>query len=152
QAGYNFQRGRFVWGVEADVGASNARGTAACPNQPLLFNCEDNVGALGSLTARFGYTWGRALFYGKAGWAFGDVTAARTATFTEPGITLVGAGDIGRSTNWENGWTAGVGMEFAFTDQWSAKAEYMHYELSQSTFIVAQGVTANASATGEIAR
>ena len=55
QAGYNIQRGRFVGGIEADAGASNARGsTAACPIQPPLFGCQDNVGALGSLTGRFG--------------------------------------------------------------------------------------------------
>jgi opacity protein-like surface antigen len=152
QAGYNLQRGRFVGGIEADAGGSNARGTAACPVQPLLYNCEDNVGALGSLTGRFGYTWGRALFYAKGGWAFGDVTAARTATFAEPGIVVAGGGNIGRSTNWENGWTAGVGMEFAFTDRWSAKAEYMHYEFPQYAFTVAQGVTANASTPGDIVR
>jgi opacity protein-like surface antigen len=152
QAGYNFQRGQFVGGIEADAGTSNSRGTAACPIQPLLYNCEDNVGALGTLTARFGYPWGRTLFYAKGGWAYGDVTAARTATFAEPGITLVGGGEVGRSTNWENGWTVGVGMEFAFTDRWSAKAEYMHYEFPQYAFTVAQGVTANASTAGDIVR
>jgi outer membrane immunogenic protein len=152
QAGYNFQRGQFVGGIEADAGTSNSRGTAACPIQPLLYNCEDNVGALGTLTARFGYPWGRTLFYAKGGWAYGDVTAARTATFAEPGITLVGAGEVGRSTNWENGWTVGVGVEFAFTDRWSAKAEYMHYEFPQYAFTVAQGVTANASTAGDIVR
>jgi hypothetical protein len=65
QAGYNFQRGRYVWGIEADAGWSNARGAISCPNQPLLYSCNDDVDTLGSLTARFGYTWGRALFYAK---------------------------------------------------------------------------------------
>jgi opacity protein-like surface antigen len=152
QAGFNFQRGQFVGGIEADAGASNARGTAACPNQPLLFNCEDNVGALGSVTARFGYSWGRALFYAKGGWAYGDVTAARTATFVEPGISLVGVDEVGRSTNWENGWTVGAGMEFALTDRWSAKAEFMHYEFPQYPFAVAQNATANASTAGDVVR
>jgi opacity protein-like surface antigen len=148
QAGYNFQRGQFVWSVEADIGTSNARGIAACPSQPLLLNCEDNVGALGSLTARFGYAWGRTLFYAKGGWAYGDVTAATAATFAAPGVASpAGGGDVGRSTNWENGWTVGAGMEFALTDRWSAKAEYMHYEFPQYAF-----VTANASTAGDIAR
>jgi outer membrane immunogenic protein len=90
------------------------------------------------------------LFYAKVGWAYGDVTAARTATFAEPGI--VGGEEVGRSTNWENGWTVGVGMEFAFTDRWSAKAEYMHYEFPQYAFTVAPDAMANASTTGNIVR
>jgi opacity protein-like surface antigen len=153
QAGYNFQRGQFVVGIEADAGTSNARGTAACANQPLLFDCQDNVGALGSVTARFGYALGRTLFYAKGGWAYGDVTAATAATFAAPGIARPAAsGDVGGSTNWENGWTAGVGMEYALTDSWSAKAEYMHYGFPQSAFAVAQNTTANATTEGNIVR
>ena len=30
--------------------------------------------------------------------------------------------------------TAGGGMEFALSDSWSAKAEYMHYELGKQSF------------------
>jgi opacity protein-like surface antigen len=153
QAGYNVQRGKFVVGIEADAGTSNARGTAACASQPLLYDCQDNAGALGSVAARFGYTWGRALFYAKGGWAFGDVTAGTVATFVAPGSAPpAGGGDVGRSTNWENGWTVGAGMEFALTDRWSAKAEYMHYEFPQYAFTVGQGVTTNASTTGDIVR
>jgi len=36
QAGYNYQTGKFVWGIEGDAGLSNARGAKACPLQPLL--------------------------------------------------------------------------------------------------------------------
>jgi outer membrane immunogenic protein len=92
------------------------------------------------------------LFYAKGGWAYGDVTAARTATFVEPGISLVGVDEVGRSTNWENGWTVGAGMEFALTDRWSAKAEFMHYEFPQYPFAVAQNATANASTAGDVVR
>jgi opacity protein-like surface antigen len=43
-------------------------------------------------------------------------------------------------------------MEFAFTDRWSAKAEYMHYEFPQYAFTVAPDAMANASTTGNIVR
>jgi opacity protein-like surface antigen len=155
QAGYNFQRGRFVGGVEADAGSSNARGTAPCPVQPLFFSCQDNIGALGALTARFGYTWGRALFYAKGGWAFGEVTAGTAVNFVDPGVASPppGAMNVTRSTIWENGWTVGAGMEFALTDRWSAKAEYMHYEFPRYNFIVAApNTTASAATTGDIVR
>jgi opacity protein-like surface antigen len=155
QAGYNFQKGRLVAGIEADGGVSNARGTAPCPSQPLFFSCEDDVGALGSLAARFGYTWGRALFYAKGGWAFGKVTAATNVNFVDTGVAPLppGAGNVTQSTKWENGWTAGAGMEFALTERWSAKAEYMHYEFPQYTFVVATpNTTASASTSGDIVR
>jgi opacity protein-like surface antigen len=153
QAGYNFQRGQFVGGIEADAGASNARGaTAACPIQPPLFGCQDDLGALGSLTGRLGYTWGRALFYAKGGWAFGQVTAGTGLNFVDPALGLTPAAGAMKSTNWENGWTVGGGMEFALTDRWSAKAEYMHYEFPQYAFAVAQNATADATTAGNVVR
>jgi opacity protein-like surface antigen len=153
QAGYNYQTGRFVWGIEADAGASNARGGAkACPIQPPLFDCQDEVRLLGSLTGRFGYTWDRALFYVKGGWEYGEVTAGTSLNFVDPFLGFPPAPGALKSTSWENGWTAGVGMEYALTDRWSAKAEYMYYGFPQYASTVAQNVTANATTAGNIVR
>jgi opacity protein-like surface antigen len=149
QAGYNYQTGRFVWGIEGEAGWSNVRGAAACPSQPFLFTCEDNVDALGSLTGRFGYTWGQALLYAKGGWAFGEVTAGTSlnvGALPAPGMNAA------KSTNWENGWTVGAGMEYALTERWSAKAEYMHCEFPLYAFTVAQNTTANATTASDIVR
>jgi len=148
QAGYNYQTGRLVWGVEADAGVSNARGTQPCSIDPISYGCQDDAGALGSLTARLGYTWGRTLFYAKGGWAFGEITAGMALNYGTPS----GGMALTSSTNWENGWTAGGGMEFAFTDRWSAKAEYMHYEFPQDLFTVAQNLTTSATTGGDVVR
>jgi opacity protein-like surface antigen len=155
QAGYNLQRGRLVGGIEADAGSSNARGAVGCPlqNQPFLFSCQNNIGALGSLTARLGYTWGRALVYAKGGWAFGDVTAGTSVNFVDPGVASPPpATTVARSTNWENGWTVGAGMEYALTDRWSAKAEYMHYEFPQYDVALAPNATSSATTAGNTVR
>ncbi len=138
QAGYNYQMGPFVLGVEVGAGSSNARGGKPCPAS-IYVSCEDDVEALGSLTARLGYTWGRALFYVKGGWAIGEVTAGESDPSGKVAVASV--------TKWENGWAAGGGMEFLLTEKWSAKAEYMHYELAKEYFEVQPGVTQSA-ATG----
>ncbi len=64
----------FVAGIEGDWDYTNARGGKACPNA-FFFSCENDADQLGSIAARLGYTWGRALFYAKGGWAFGEVSA-----------------------------------------------------------------------------
>ena len=129
QAGYNVQLGKIVVGIEGDYGWSNANGGKQCPG--FFFTCQAQLDDLGSVTARLGYSFGRALFYAKGGWAGGEVTATGTLNTTAgPGfVTPVVA------TKWQNGWTLGGGMEFALTDRWSAKAEYMHYDLGKERFV-----------------
>jgi outer membrane autotransporter protein len=131
--GYNYQMGRFVTGIEADFGASDGRGAKSCPNQ-AYYSCESDLNHLATITGRLGYAWGRALIYAKGGWAAGEVearahlntgtTVTRFDTYAAPVTTR----------NWETGWTVGGGMEFALTDKWSGKAEYLHYELGAETF------------------
>jgi opacity protein-like surface antigen len=127
QAGYNIQRGHWVVGVEGDFGSSNARGGISCPNQ-FFFTCEANANRLASLTGRLGVTWGRALFYAKAGLAAGEIAAGTSRN------DIPGGGNGLTTTKWSTGWTVGGGMEFALTDRWSAKAEYMHYDLGSDTY------------------
>jgi opacity protein-like surface antigen len=127
QAGYNVQAGRIVLGVEADYGLTNAFGGKSCPNLNF-FSCESEADQLASLAGRLGIGWGHALFYAKAGWAGGQVTAG---TFYNNPPT-----QTGDDAHWRNGWTAGGGMEFALTERWSAKAEYMHYDLGKQVFVV----------------
>lgn len=130
-AGYNIQAGRFVWGVEGGYGLSNAKGGRPKPGISY-YGFEDEVSELGTLTARLGYTWGRALFYAKGGWAFGKVmegTYKIPAPITIPGGTAT-------TTKWENGWTAGGGVELALNEKWSVRAEYMHFELGREKFLV----------------
>src|SRR5262249_44850760 len=70
-----------------------------------------------TLAARFGVTNGPWLFYGKAGggWVGSD-------DFTVTNLTT-GASITG-SNNSNSGWLVGVGIEWAFLPNWSAKVEY----------------------------
>ena len=147
-AGYNIQHGHWVYGVEGDYGLSNAHGGVSCPNA-FAFTCQSELKNLASVTGRLGFTWGRALFYGKAGWAGGDVEiSARNnagAPFLPSGTSTNG------ETKWMNGWTVGGGMDFAIADRWSVRAEYMHYDLGKDQFI--EGPTpVNVDVKGDVVR
>jgi outer membrane immunogenic protein len=145
-----------VVGIEGDYGFSNANGAKSCPNLNF-FTCEAEADQLASLTGRLGYTWGRALFYAKGGFAAGEVTAGIAQnTGGNPTFIIAPLAPTISTSNWVTGWTLGGGMEFALTDRWSAKAEFMHYELGSAayrTFIAppATGIV-DADVRGDIVR
>jgi opacity protein-like surface antigen len=68
-----------------------------------------------TIRGRVGYAWDRLLVYGTAGGAFADVQAA--------------AGVLPFMSSTQAGWTAGVGLEYAVTPNWSAKVEYLFVDL-----------------------
>ena len=138
QVGYNIQFGKTVVGIEGEYGVANARGGFSCPNMNF-FTCEADTNRMAMLTGRLGLTWGRALIYGKAGLVGGEVTAGtKLNTPTNPFGPILFTPPLS-TTNWQLGWTVGGGVEFALTDRWSAKAEYMHYDLGRDTFTTFTG-------------
>ena len=113
QAGYNFQTGPWVFGIEGDIQASGAEQTFA----PWKFSNP----WFGTLRGRAGYALNNVLFYGTGGLAFGEL---RANTF-------------GLSESHTNaGWTLGVGAEMGFAPNWSAKVEYLYVDLNNSNFVI----------------
>jgi outer membrane immunogenic protein len=113
QAGYNFQSGPWVFGVEGDIEATGAEDTFA----PWKFSNP----WFGTVRGRAGYALNNILFYGTAGLAFGDLRG-ETFGLAESHTTA--------------GWTAGVGAEFGFARNWSAKLEYLYVDLANSPFSI----------------
>ena len=74
QVGYN-AAGRPDRGTASRPTTAGPMPMAAPPARtPIFFTCEVEMDGIGSVTGRVGYAMGRALFYGKGGVAFGDVT------------------------------------------------------------------------------
>jgi outer membrane immunogenic protein len=117
QAGYNWQSGHWVFGVEGDIEATGAADTFA----PWKFSNP----WFGTLRGRAGYALNNVLFYGTGGLAFGEL---RGETF---GLS---------ETHTTAGWTAGVGAEVGLAPQWTAKIEYLYVDLSDATFTTVTGV------------
>jgi outer membrane immunogenic protein len=114
QAGYNWQNGNFVFGLEGDINISNSDDTFA----PWKFSNP----WFGTLRARAGVAaWNNTLFYVTGGVAFGGLEAERWGL------------DESRS---HVGWTLGGGVEYAFNPNWSVKGEYLYLSYSDRAYTV----------------
>jgi outer membrane immunogenic protein len=111
-AGFNWQTGQMVLGIEGDVDWSGMSGTSAAF---CSAGCTTKTDWLGTVRGRVGYSFDRFLPYFTGGLAAGDIQAST------PGF----AG----ATQTNLGWTLGAGMEVAIVGNWSAKAEYLHVDL-----------------------
>lgn len=133
QVGYNFQFNTFVLGVEADfswvANDNNGNDGVIVPALGNVRVALENKWAT-TVAARFGVTYDRMLFYGKAGggWVGHDDF---TITNVTTGATISGANDRSRS-----GYLLGAGIEWGFAPNWSAKVEYNYFGLDSRTFVV----------------
>jgi outer membrane immunogenic protein len=126
-AGLNWQMGHAVIGLEGDVDWSNLKGnsnSAACPA-----GCTTTTDWLATVRGRAGYAFDRVMPYVTGGLAAGDIKAST------PGFA--GASQTNA------GWTAGGGVEFALTNNWTAKAEYLHVDLGNLNCGFNCGIAAN---------
>jgi outer membrane immunogenic protein len=111
EAGYNWQRGAFVFGGEADIQLSGADDTLS----PFEFSNP----WFGTVRGRAGASLNNVLVYGTAGLAYGELRAD-SFNLTESHVNV--------------GWTAGLGVEVGLTPRWSAKAEWLYLDLSGRSF------------------
>jgi outer membrane immunogenic protein len=128
--GYNYQFGQWLLGGEADLDWSNIQGTfsGTALGGAAAFSLSSQLNWLETTRARVGWVWNRALFYGTAGAALGGVT-------TNASATAAGAAITASDTQTRFGWAAGAGVEYAFTNNISAKVEYLHVDLGTQTQI-----------------
>jgi outer membrane immunogenic protein len=127
QAGYNWQAGAAVLGVEADFQASGLKGSLTTPCLPGLCGAtySQKVPWFGTARARIGYAANGWLIYATGGYAYArlETDASATAFPATTTFTL-------RETR--NGWTAGTGIEVEFAPRWSAKLEYLYFDFGHT--------------------
>jgi opacity protein-like surface antigen len=88
-----------------------------------------------SIRGRVGWTFGpQTLLYGTGGVAFGDVTTH----FNDPiGFRVAGNSET------RVGWTAGVGLAYAWTRNWETSVEWRYTDLSSHSQFLPVGITDN---------
>ena len=94
---------------------------------------------LGTVRGRLGYLTPTFLLYGTAGLAYGGVKASTAITQSNTGCVFAGClqsstSAAGAFSQMRAGWTLGAGLEWMFVQNWSAKVEYLHYDLGSVTF------------------
>jgi outer membrane immunogenic protein len=118
QVGYRWQRGAFVFGLEAQGNWADVSGTRQ--NLGSATNSlRSKLDAFGLFTGQVGYAWNNVLLYAKGGAAVTDRNYEFVSNAT--GATLAGAGYDAR---WSP--TVGAGLEYGFAPDWSIGVEYNH--------------------------
>ena len=120
QAGYNWQSGSVLAGIEGDYLFSGIKGSTTCAGTPDT--CSTNLNGLGSVRGRLGWVaTPSAMFYFTGGLAWGSLQYKDTV-----------AGGVG-FTHTSTGAVLGAGSEFMLSRNWTLKAEYLHYDLGKIT-------------------
>jgi outer membrane immunogenic protein len=146
QAGYNWQTGAFVLGVETDFDgttlskSTNSTGTpfiggtvpALLLGDTLSIHAKTSLSWLGTTRGRVGFVAtpdNRLMIYATGGVAYGggssnfSVFDAATGSFWS-----------GNPSSTRVGWTIGGGVEYALTNNITIKGEYLYADLGSSSF------------------
>jgi outer membrane immunogenic protein len=148
QLGYNWQFGSMVAGLETDInyrggGSKDGYDVALAGVGPFANANRFTYGGgnggdwFGTLRGRLGFAMDRTLLYATGGLAFGDTGNSGSAYFYSTPGTPIGGTFVSNRNNTEWGWTLGAGIEHAFSNNWTAKLEYLYVNLdSGNTNIV----------------
>jgi len=143
QAGYNWQTGAFVLGVETDFDGTSLgktfnftslpfAATTPLPGDILTVNAKANLDWLGTTRARLGFVAtpdNRLMIYATGGVAYGGGSSSFSAFDTRNDFLFSGSPSSSRV-----GWTIGAGAEYAITNNITIKGEYLYYNLGSTTF------------------
>ena len=138
QAGYNYQSGCTLFGVEADWSWADTNATSYNTDGDAGVNLDASTVSskmrwFGTARTRGGVIVDNVLLYVTGGLAYANFARSYSIFENNPPATVT-------TYNWSNtrlGWTAGVGTEWAFAPNWSLKSEvlYMRFEKDTSTAI-----------------
>ena len=147
QAGFNWQFApTWVAGIEADCTWTHAKGSfngtmtvLAAPPVPLpnsSIALSTQVDWLASVRARLGFLLTpNLLAYGTGGVAWGKVDDAANNDITTSGYHTSAA-----LSSTPNGYVLGGGLEWAVTNNWLLRGEYLFYHLNSSQNVIASAV------------
>jgi outer membrane immunogenic protein len=134
QAGYNYQMGRFVLGIEGEIEAIGVSGHFATHTFGEAGDMSSDSRYVATLTGRLGAVFQNdTLFYLKGGVAWDELKYKFSA------VNPDGPGAYPGLTDSRTGWVLGFGAEYAISRQWTVKFEYEYIDFGTKTISFAQG-------------
>src|SRR3984885_14693759 len=163
QAGYNWQTGAFVLGVETDFDGSTLSksfnnigspfvgpfATGPLAGDFLTINGKNSLTWLGTTRARLGFVAtpdNRLMIYATGGVAYGGGNSQFSVFDNTTGSFFSGNPSSSRV-----GWTIGGGAEYAITNNITIKGEYLYADLGSSKFTTTENVAAATFFPGVVA-
>lgn len=131
-AGYNHQfSNQLVLGVETELNWSDVSGSGFYDEGGDVD--EDYIGTFdlkwfGSTRARVGFAHGRLLPFLTAGVAYGKFRFDENDTADASFFSAGGGGTL-------VGWSAGAGLEYALTNNWTIRGEYRYTDFGNKDFV-----------------
>jgi outer membrane immunogenic protein len=132
QAGYNWQNGSLVYGLEADIAALGLRSTM---NTTLIGNIPipafatttSNIDWYGTVRGRLGWATGPVMIYGTGGLAYGRT--GLNSTLVDPffGIAL-----NTQSSSVKTGWVLGAGLDYLVRPNLILNFSYQYIDLGRT--------------------
>jgi outer membrane immunogenic protein len=129
--GWNYQIDTFVFGIEGDWAFG---GTVATNDEPGI-DTDLSFNNIATLRARAGFALDNTLLYFTGGLAAVDMEFGAVMSTTES------------DSKWAYGWTAGGGLEHAFSDSFSGRIEYLYVGMDDVDFSMTDAADTTLDAT-----
>jgi outer membrane immunogenic protein len=136
QIGCNKQWNNLVLGVEADFNWTSlsesvtATYPAVGPWPITTETVSHKLDWFSTFRARAGYAVDRVLIYATGGLAVGHVKSSYSSVIAPVAPTNF----AGSASDTRIGWTVGGGFEYAFTNNWTAKVEYLYLDFDSFSY------------------
>jgi outer membrane immunogenic protein len=129
QLGYNWTNGPLLYGVEGDLGYLGLAGSAATTYVPLGYDTstQTDTDFYITLRGRLGILYNQWAFYATGGYIGADTSVSIVESCDD--LICNGLSASGSNSSFRSGWTIGGGIEGDLGGPWTAKVEYLYYDL-----------------------
>jgi outer membrane immunogenic protein len=132
QAGFNYQLGSWVLGLESDVSWTSLKGANTFVTSAgfMAWNISNRLDWFSTVRGRAGYAIDKFLIYATGGGAFGQTNSNEIVTQVLPPLVTA----VASVRENHVGWTAGGGVEWLYSRNLSFKLEYLRVDLGSAPY------------------